>query len=129
MVRILPEALKAALSSKKLKAGAALLTGSTALNSRLVMVNTPESTAITKIGYNPLTNELFIRFRKAKPYPLYVWGGIAEEMAIDFMRSRSKGEYYHRNIKDNSKFAVGKPLGSYRLGAVGRRVRNLFNRK
>lgn len=129
MARILPAALKAALSGKTAKAGAALLTGSTALNGRMVMINTPESSAIAKIGYNPLTQELFIKFKKTKSYPLYVFGGIREQTAVDFMRAGSKGDYYHTNIKDNKSFSVGKPLGSFRLGAIGRRVRNLFNRK
>lgn len=85
------------------------------------------STAIERLGYNPLTQELFVLFNKNGRYPEYVFGGVDSELASAFMLARSPGSFYHRHIKENSRYTVNKPLGSFRLGALGRRVRNVFS--
>jgi hypothetical protein len=94
-----------------------------------MIVATPRSSAIESIGYNPITQELFILFNKNGRYPEYVFGGVASEVASEFMIAGSKGSYYNENIKGNKRLSVGKPLGSFRLGALGRRVRNVFRFK
>jgi len=96
---------------------------------RVVYTTVQGSTAIRNIGYNVFTNELIIEFNKRKAYPEYVFGGIPKEVASAMMRSRSKGKFYHANIKDNKSFTVKKNLGSFKLGAIVRRVRNFFSRK
>jgi hypothetical protein len=96
---------------------------------RMIHTKTPGSTAIERIGYNHLTNELFILFKKKGKYPEYVFGGVQEQTAARFMGARSKGGFYHDHIKANKSFTVSKPLGSFRLGAISRRIRNVFSRR
>jgi hypothetical protein len=95
-------------------------------NKRMIVRRTPGSTAIDKIGWNPLTQQLNILFAKNGRYPEYVFGGISKDLAQSFMMARSVGAFYHDNIKKNSNYTVNKPFGSFRLGALGRRARNVF---
>jgi len=95
----------------------------------LLYTDITNSEAIRRIGYNTITQELHIEFNKRKQYPEYVWGGIPKELSLDFLTARSKGKFYHARIKDKTAFRVGKPLGSYKLGAIGRRIRNIFSRR
>jgi hypothetical protein len=95
-------------------------------NKRMIVRQIRNSSAISRIGYNPLTQQLNILFNKGGRYPEYVFGGVEADLATRFMLSRSHGSFYHSNIKDNKAFRVGKPLGSFKLGAFGRRVRNVF---
>ena len=90
---------------------------------------TTGSTAIRRVGYNTLTKELHIEFKKRKQYPEYIWGGVPDELVADFLRSSSKGGFYHDYLKGKSAFKVKKAIGSYRLGAIGRRIRNVFSPK
>ena len=96
---------------------------------RMIHRKPTNSSAIERIGYNPLTQELFILFKKNGRYPEYIFGGVQPDMATRFMTARSPGTFYHNNIKQNDSFTVNKPLGSFRLGAIGRRIRNVFSRK
>lgn len=98
-------------------------------NKRLLHQLTPESSAIERIGYNSLTQELFILFNKNGQWPEYVFGGVDSAMAKEFMNARSKGSYYNRRIKGRSAFSVTRAFGSFRLGAVRRRIRNVFSRR
>lgn len=84
------------------------------------------SSAIERIGWNPLTQELSILFNKNGRYPEYIFGGVPEELAFAFMTAPSHGKFYHRYIRNTPGFIVSKPLGSFRLGALGRRVTNIF---
>lgn len=84
------------------------------------------SSAIERLGYNPLTQELHVLFKKNGRYPEYIFGGVDPTIAGQFMTARSPGTFYHNNIKQNSRYTVNKPFGSFRLGALGRRVRNVF---
>ena len=95
---------------------------------RMIHRQTPHSSAIERIGYNPLTNELHILFNKGGVYPEYIFGGVNPALAEDFMLARSPGTYYHRRIRGNKRFTVNKAFGSFRLGALGRRVANVFRR-
>lgn len=88
----------------------------------LVYRPTPDSGAIEVIGYDPLTSELRIVFRDKKGYPEYIWGGFPASQAHDFLLARSKGEHYHRYIKDRSVYKIRPALGSFRLAAVVRRL-------
>lgn len=96
---------------------------------RMIHTRVRNSSAIERIGYNPLTQELFILFNKNGRYPEYIFGGVESDLAGRFLMARSKGTFYHTNIKRNKSFTVSKPLGSFRLGAIGRRIRNVFSRK
>ena len=95
----------------------------------LLYTQTTGSSAIRKVGYNTLTDELHIEFEKRKKYPEYIWGGVPEDLVTNFLRAGSKGSFYHAHIKGKSSFKVKKAIGSYRLGAIGRRIRNVFSPK
>jgi hypothetical protein len=92
---------------------------------RMVHRATPESSAIERIGYNFLTRELFILFRKNGKYPEYVYGGVPPDLATSFLLARSKGKFFHARIDNNRNFTVGAPLGSFRLGSLGRRITSI----
>jgi len=88
----------------------------------LVYRETPESSAIEVVGYDPLTSELRIVFRGKQGYPEYIWGGFPASQAQDFLFSRSKGEWYHRYIKGRKEYTIKPAIGSFRLAAVIRRL-------
>lgn len=96
---------------------------------RMVHTRTPDSSAIEQIGYNQLTHEMSILFRKDATYPEYVFGGVTEKLAAEFLLAKSKGGFYADHFKGNRSFKVSKALGSFRLGAVGRRIRNVVRRR
>lgn len=85
---------------------------------RLIHRQTPGSSAIERIGYNPLTQDLYILFNKNGRYPEYIFGGILPTRAAEFMRAPSPGTYYHRNIRGNKPGAGRRALGQFRLGAI-----------
>jgi hypothetical protein len=93
---------------------------------RLIHRQTPGSSAIERIGYNPLTQEMYILFNKGGRYPEYIFGGVPSDQVEDFMNSGSPGSYYNQNFRQNRKFTVKRAFGSYRLGAIRRRVANVF---
>ena len=95
----------------------------------MIYKNTGGSSAIEKIGYNSLSEELHILFRKNGRYPEYIFGGIDKKTAQNFMLARSPGSFYNNRIKGNKSFKVNRAFGSFTLGAIGRRARNFFNRK
>lgn len=88
----------------------------------LVYRETPESGAIEVIGYDPVTSELRIVFRGKEGYPEYIWGGFPASQAQDFLFARSKGEWYHRYLKDRKEYKIRPALGSFRLSAIVRRL-------
>lgn len=92
----------------------------------LIYTDTPESTAIARVGYDPLIQMLTIVFRDRPSYPEYQWAGIDKEMAIHFLIvAQSKGKWYHRNLKDVQRFQLRPFFGSRRLAAIGRRIKNV----
>ena len=93
---------------------------------RIIHRQTPGSSAIERIGYNPLTQDLYILFKKDGRYPEYVFGGIVSQRAEDFMTAPSPGTYYHQNIRGNKLGAGRRALGSFRLGAIRRNRPNAF---
>ena len=95
----------------------------------IVYTDTPSSDAIGRIGYDVITSELRIIFRDKERYPEYIWGGVPRDMAADFLISRSKGGFYHSQLKGKADFKIKKALGSFRLAAVGRRIKNVFKRR
>jgi hypothetical protein len=88
----------------------------------LVYNKTPSSGAIEHIGYDPVTGELRILFRKNKQYPEYIWGGIEPKVIENFFLAGSKGKYYHTWIKGRRDYTVKRALGSFRLSAIVRGV-------
>lgn len=93
---------------------------------RLIHRQTPGSSAIERIGYNPLTQEMYILFNKGGRYPEYIFGGVPSGQVEDFMNSGSPGSYYNHHFRNNKRFTIKKAIGSYRLGAIRRRVANIF---
>lgn len=91
----------------------------------MIITETPESSAIIRIGFSPFTGELSILFRKEKNYPEYVWGAVPLEVGLEFLEAGSKGKYYHRRIKNNPKYHVTPALGSRRLAILGKNVKRL----
>ena len=59
------------------------------------------STAIYQIWYDAETEDLWIQFRKNKPYPKYHFAGVPNELISDFLNSSSQGGFYHSRIKGN----------------------------
>lgn len=55
-----------------------------------------DSTSISHIRYSPRTQELGIRFRHGGEY---VYSMVAPNVYTMFENARSKGQFYHRNIK------------------------------
>lgn len=94
----------------------------------LVYTDTPNSSAIARVGYDVLTSELRIVFKNKPQYPEYIWGGVTSEMAASFLSSPSKGEFYHAYLKNQKAFRLKRRLGSYRLAAIGRRIVNKVKR-
>lgn len=94
----------------------------------LIYRDTPESDAIARIGYDPLTEELRIVFRDRENFPEYVWGSVYREKAMHFLMSSSKGKWYHVNLKDRSEHYMQPAFGSFRLAAIGTRIKNFFTR-
>ena len=90
----------------------------------VVYTDTPNSSAIARVGYDTITSELRIVFREKPQYPEYIWGGIQKEMAALFLSAPSKGQFYHAQIKGRKAFKLKRALGSYRLAAIGRRIVN-----
>ena len=96
---------------------------------RIVHRATPNSSAISRIGYNVLTGDLMILFNKpAGRYPEYRWGGVPRDLAEDFMTSTSPGQFYHRHIRRGG-YRISPSFGSYSLGGIGRGIRRLFRRR
>lgn len=90
---------------------------------KVVYVDTPQSSAIARIGYSAATQELRIVFRDKEQYPEYVWGGVDPEFAAQFMHlSGSKGKFYHRNLQGRGEYRITPTVGSWRLGSLGRRI-------
>lgn len=56
------------------------------------------SSAIRKIGYDGITNRMYIDFEDSDPY--YTFCNVPESVFRDFISASSVGSYYHRNIKD-----------------------------
>jgi len=56
-----------------------------------------ESTAITDIAYTPEHGKLFVTFHDGDAY---VYVGVPERISAAFYRSRSKGRFFHRMIRD-----------------------------
>lgn len=104
-----------------LKKGADLVGSATGL--KVVYKDTPSSTAIARIGYSVALQELRIVFRDKEEYPEYVWGGVDPELALQFMHvAGSKGKFYHRNLKGRGEMRITSTMGSFKLGAIGRRI-------
>lgn len=59
------------------------------------------STAIREAWYQPITNTLWINFNKVKSYPKYRFDDVPGDVMAGFANARSKGAYYHQNIKGN----------------------------
>ena len=87
------------------------------------------STAIERIGYNIVSQELFIKFKHREKYPTYIFGGIQRDLVEQFFMARSHGSFYHNHFKSSTSYRVDRAMGSFRLGAVGRRLRNFISRK
>lgn len=90
----------------------------------IVYTDTPESEAIGRVGYDVTTSELRIVFRDKEQYPEYIWGGVEPLMAKDFLFARSKGRWYWENLKGKKTYRIKKVVGSFRIGAVGKRISN-----
>lgn len=56
-----------------------------------------ESTAITDIAYTPEHGKLFVTFHDGDEY---VYVGVPERISQAFYRSRSKGRFFQRMIRD-----------------------------
>lgn len=95
-------------------------------STKLLYRDTPGSSAIERVGWNPITQELHILFNKNGRYPEYIWGGVPKDIAAQFLLAGSKGKFYHARIKGRKQYKVKRAFGSYRLGAVGRRIGNIF---
>ncbi len=95
----------------------------------LVYTDTPESTAIARIGYDPILEILTIIFRDKEGYPEYQWLGVDYEMALKFILfAQSKGGWYHQNLKDRIEWQSRPVFGSRRLAAIGRRIKDVIRR-
>lgn len=90
----------------------------------VVYTDTPESTAISRVGYDVFTHELRIVFEDRQGYPEYMWGGVDPEMAALLLGAPSIGQMYHSQIKGRPAFRLKRTLGSFRLAAIGRRIVN-----
>ena len=56
-----------------------------------------DSTSIEAIGYERETRRLFVRFLESGN--TYVYEDVASRVFEDFLRARSKGNYFNREIK------------------------------
>lgn len=86
----------------------------------IVYTDMPGSSALQRIGYDVLTGELRVVFRKQKAYPEYIFGGVPPGTVDSWFLSGSKGRFYHAYIK--GRYRVRPAAGSFRLSAVGRGV-------
>ena len=68
----------------------------------LLTVETPESSSIRRIGYNPLNGDLRVEFNKARRYPFYRYPNISPGDALGFIFAPSHGQYFHSVIKNQS---------------------------
>ena len=93
----------------------------------LVYAQVTDSTAIELIGYDTEVGELHIRFYNKSQYPEYVWGGVEERVIEGFFTTSSKGQYYHRYLKDNPRYRISPVQGSYSLAAWERGPRGKMN--
>ena len=94
------------------------------------LIYTPvNSSAIEVIGYDPATQQMTIRFRNKEKYPEYVWGGVPEEFAGNFLLAPSKGRFYHDFINRGDFYRVEPTLGSYKIGAVAKRIERAAKKK
>ena len=67
-----------------------------------------DSSAIEQAGYSRNKKELYLRFR-GNPAVLYIYHGISRNFKDKFKFSASKGEFFHKFIRD--KFRTTKILG------------------
>lgn len=56
------------------------------------------SSAIRKIGYDPITKRLYIDFEDSDPY--YTFCRVPENVFRAFISANSVGQFYHQHIKD-----------------------------
>ena len=91
---------------------------------RVIWTDVQGSTAIARIGYSVALQEMRCVFFNREEYGEYIFGGMPEEMVIGWLTARSKGGFYHDYIRNNKRYTVSRQLGSYKLGALGRRVGN-----
>ncbi|MCW8908727.1 MAG: KTSC domain-containing protein [Sedimenticola sp.] len=56
------------------------------------------STAIRKIGYDPLTRKMYIDFEDSDPY--YTFCNVPQHVVKQFISASSVGRFYHQHIKD-----------------------------
>ena len=102
----------------------------------IVYTDTPESTAIGRVGYDVDTQTLLIAFRDRDQYPEYNFGGVSESLVKSFLLAESKGKFYHRYLKGNRHLVISRPKeGGFKLANIGKRikaavtiVRKLFTR-
>lgn len=85
-----------------------------------VVMQSVESSAIAKIGYDTDTDVLYIEFRKPQKYPTYEYSGVGKHTSGRFFKARSIGGYYHRIIK---------PRRQYQTSASGRQMRSILEQK
>lgn len=57
-----------------------------------------DSTLISRIGYNPLTEQLSVVLR-ASPQTTYNFGGVSRSTANALAEAPSKGKYFNSNIR------------------------------
>jgi hypothetical protein len=67
-----------------------------------------DSSAITQAGYSRNKKELYLRF-SSNPAMLYIYHGISRHLKDKFKFSPSKGQFFHKFIRD--KFKTTKILG------------------
>jgi hypothetical protein len=60
-----------------------------------------ESTAITRIEYGELSQELVVVFTSGEDYTYY---GVPRDVYEGFVNAPSKGQYINTNIKDRYRF-------------------------
>ena len=89
---------------------------------RVMYEDINDSTAIQRIGFSNLTSELRIVFKNKPGYPEYVWGGVEPELFEAFVKSPSKGKFYHAYLKGRGEYRITPTMGTWKLSAIGRRI-------
>lgn len=62
---------------------------------------TTESTALTRIGYDPATQQLHICFKDGR---MYEYSNVSRQVHAAFVRAESKGQFFSTAIRDRFPF-------------------------
>ena len=68
------------------------------------------STAIARTSYDPVTSTLFVTFVDGDTYAYFA---VPEQLHHEFRRTRSKGGFFARNVRDRYRYQrLDDPIGA-----------------